>query len=88
MKSLLKAHSLLLVSLLFFPTTSALDKAALRRAIADPDREVTDFSRDEARKPVEVLDFLGLEAGMTVLDLYAAGATTRSFYPRPLATMA
>ncbi len=73
MKFLLKAHSLLLVSLLFFPAVSALDKAALRRAIAGPDREVTDFARDEARKPVEVLDFLGLEAGMTVLDLYAAG---------------
>lgn len=51
----------------------AIDKEALRRAISGPDREVTDFARDEARKPVEVLDFLGLEQGMTVLDLYAAG---------------
>lgn len=51
----------------------ALDKEALRRAISGPDREVTDFVRDEARKPVEVLDFLGLEPGMSVLDVYAAG---------------
>jgi predicted methyltransferase len=51
----------------------ALDKEALRRAISGPDREVTDFVRDEARKPVEVLDFLGVDTGMTVLDLYAAG---------------
>ncbi len=51
----------------------AIDKQALLRAISGPDREVTDFARDEARKPVEVLDFLGLEEGMSVLDLYAAG---------------
>lgn len=51
----------------------ALDKEALRRAISGPDREVTDFARDAARKPVEVLDFLGIDIGMTVLDLYAAG---------------
>lgn len=51
----------------------ALDKEALRRAISGPDREVTDFIRDEVRRPVEVLDFLGVDTGMTVLDLYAAG---------------
>ena len=51
----------------------SLDTEALRRAISGPDREVTDFVRDEARKPVEVLEFLGLTPGMTVLDLYAAG---------------
>lgn len=51
----------------------ALDKEALRRAISGPDRDVTDFVRDQVRKPVEVLDFLGIETGMTVLDLYAAG---------------
>lgn len=45
----------------------------MRSAISGPDRDVTDFVRDQVRKPVEVLDFLGIEAGMTVLDLYAAG---------------
>ncbi len=50
-----------------------LDTEGLRRALAGPDREVTDFVRDEARKPVEVLEFLGIEAGMNVLDVYAAG---------------
>ncbi len=49
------------------------DKEAIRRAISGPDREVTDYVRDEARKPIEVLEFLGLSTGMTVLDLYAAG---------------
>jgi predicted methyltransferase len=51
----------------------ALDKEALLQAISGPDREVIDFVRDEVRKPVEVLDFLGLEPDMHVLDLYAAG---------------
>ncbi len=46
---------------------------ALSRAISGLDRDVTDFSRDEARRPVAVLDFLGLRPGMTVLDMYAAG---------------
>ena len=50
-----------------------LDTDALRRALAAPDREVTDFVRDPARKPVEVLQFLGVEPGMRILDLYAAG---------------
>lgn len=59
--------------LLFSGVVAAQDNNALRMAISGPDREVVDFARDEARKPVEVLDFLGIEAGMTVLDVYAAG---------------
>lgn len=50
-----------------------LDTSALSRAISGPDRDVNDFVRDEFRKPVEVLAWLGLEEGMEVLDLYAAG---------------
>jgi len=50
-----------------------LDKQALRRALSGSDREVTDFVRDAVRKPVEVLDFLGVRPGMQVLDVYAAG---------------
>ena len=49
------------------------DQDALRAAISGPDREITDFVRDEVRRPIEVLDFLGIATGMTVLDLYAAG---------------
>lgn len=65
---------LIITSMLaLFSTAYALDKESLRRAISGPDREVTDFIRDEARKPVEVLDFLGIDTGMAVLDLYAAG---------------
>ena len=69
------AYSAAFLSLLF---TSAclgqgLDTRALELALSGPDREVTDFARDSARKPVQVLEFLGIQAGMTVLDLYAAG---------------
>jgi predicted methyltransferase len=49
------------------------DKDVLKLAISGSDREITDFVRDDVRKPIEVLEFLGLSAGMTVLDLYAAG---------------
>jgi len=51
----------------------ALDTRALQMALLEPGREVSDFVRDETRRPVQVLQFLGLRSGMTVLDLYAAG---------------
>ena len=75
----MRKHSLILslLTLLLSPggqgMAQGLDQDALRRAISGPDREVTDFVRDDARKPVEVLTFLGLEPGMSVLDVYAAG---------------
>ncbi len=50
-----------------------LDADALRRALSGPDREVADYVRDAARKPVEVLQFVGIKPGMQVLDVYAAG---------------
>lgn len=64
-----------LLSLLCSQSIAAaeLDTAALRRAISGPDRDVNDFVRDASRKPVEVLAWLGIEEGMQVLDLYAAG---------------
>ena len=52
---------------------SAQDSLSLRRALADPSRGVTDFARDDIRRPVEVLEFLGIRSGMTVMDVYAAG---------------
>ncbi|TFH70321.1 methyltransferase domain-containing protein [Gammaproteobacteria bacterium LSUCC0112] len=49
------------------------DAAALTESLRGADREISDRMRDAARKPVEVLQFLGLKQGMTVLDVYAAG---------------
>ena len=63
------------LSMLFVSTCLGqnLDAQALEAALSGPDRDVGDFARDSARKPVQVLEFLDIEAGMTVLDLYAAG---------------
>lgn len=54
-------------------TAAELDTEALHQALSGPDRDVNDFVRDQARRPVDVLAWLGLEPGMTVLDVYAAG---------------
>ena len=61
------------VLLLVNASAWAVDKDALRKAISGPDRDPADFFRDGSRKPVEVLDFLAIESGMRVLDVYAAG---------------
>ena len=69
------ASTVLVVALtmLVSHNSDAQDNSALRRALSGADREVTDFVRDEARKPVEVLEFLGIRPGMKILDVYAAG---------------
>ncbi len=51
----------------------SIDPQALRDSLRGSDRDIADRMRDEARKPVDVLDFLGLQEGMTALDVYAAG---------------
>ena len=62
-----------LVTALCWPMVAALDKDALRQALNGADRDSNDLHRDEVRKPVEVLNFLGVDEGMSVLDVYAAG---------------
>lgn len=46
---------------------------AIESAVAHPRRPEADTVRDEARKPAQVLAFLSIEPGMTVLDLFAGG---------------
>ena len=46
---------------------------ALAKALANSGRPEQDRARDAGRKPAEVLAFLGITPGMTVLDLIAAG---------------
>ena len=43
-------------------------------AVAGPGRTADNVKLDESRKPVEVLQFLGLKQGMNVLDLFGANA--------------
>lgn len=45
----------------------------IRASLDDPDRKAEDKQRDAGRKPAEVLAFLGLEPGMTVMDVMASG---------------
>lgn len=55
-------------------TTLALPAAAdLAEDLAAPSRSEEDRGRDAARKPAEVMAFLGIEPGMTVMDLVASG---------------
>jgi len=53
--------------MLAFAVTS-VDKAVNNQA-----RPVTDIRRDANRKPKAVLNFLGIEQGMTILDVYSTG---------------
>lgn len=45
--------------------------AMLRAALAAPERPAEDKARDPMRRPVEVLEFIGIGPGMTVLDAFA-----------------
>ena len=42
-------------------------------ALAAAERPAEEKTRDASRKPEEVLNFVGIEAGMTVLELFAGG---------------
>lgn len=64
--------TLIAVSGLFVQNTAALDKGALATALNANDRNVAHLLRDDTRHPVEVLEFVGIEPGMHVLDIYAA----------------
>tara|TARA_R110002072_G_scaffold269868_2_gene429430 strand:- start:167335 stop:168036 length:702 start_codon:yes stop_codon:yes gene_type:complete len=50
----------------------AVDAARLTQALNNPDRPEADKARDASRQPVQVLDFLGLQEGMTALDVMAS----------------
>ncbi len=47
--------------------------ADLAAALASGDRTEEDRARDAGRKPAEVIEYLGIGAGMTVMDLMASG---------------
>src|SRR4029453_16586592 len=45
---------------------------SLSAAVASPGRTPDNVKLDDSRKPVEVLQFLGLKSGMSVIDLFGA----------------
>jgi predicted methyltransferase len=47
--------------------------SGFKAALASPDRPAADKARDEARRPIEVVEFLGIDSGMTVVDVLAGG---------------
>jgi len=42
-------------------------------ALADPRRPAGDLETDRRRRPAQVLEFFGIEPGMTVLDMFSGG---------------
>ncbi|HDZ10529.1 hypothetical protein LCGC14_0075500 [marine sediment metagenome] len=66
-------RSVMAAALLYCASSHALDPQALREDLSGSDRDIADRMRDDARKPVDVLTFLELQEGMTVLEVYAAG---------------
>jgi predicted methyltransferase len=46
-------------------------RARLEFAMSDPSRPENDLLRDPGRKPVDVLEFIGIKDGMTVLEIMA-----------------
>ena len=62
----------LLAGALFFATALAAHHTLAER-IASDTRPEADRARDAGRKPAEVLHFLGVQEGMDVLDVMAAG---------------
>jgi predicted methyltransferase len=45
----------------------------MRAALAAPERAADNKARDAARKPIETVQFFGIETGETVVDMIAAG---------------
>ena len=51
---------------------SAQPSESVGAAVASPGRTADNVKLDESRKPVEVLQFLGLRSGMSVIDIFGA----------------
>ncbi|MCB1650059.1 MAG: class I SAM-dependent methyltransferase [Pseudomonadales bacterium] len=71
MKSLLSLVAI--TAMLVGSQAMAIDPDKLAQALASPDRSAADKELDAARKPVQVLTFLGLKEGMTALDIMSGG---------------
>jgi predicted methyltransferase len=55
------------------PESDHLINQTLYTAVTHSDRPVIDLQRDERRKPAQVLEFLGINPGMTVVEIMAGG---------------
>jgi predicted methyltransferase len=64
------------------PGVLTADDAA--KIVASPDRTAADRQNDIRRKPVDLVAFMGLRAGMTALDVSAGGGYTSELLARAL----
>lgn len=69
------------LAFVFLATPAIAEPANIQAAVADADRSEKTKLIDVVRKPVEVLQFLGLERGDAALDLFGSG----SYYGRIMA---
>jgi predicted methyltransferase len=78
--------ALVLATQLAFVTANAAETSsihpAIAAAVASPDRPAKDRERDEVRKPAEVLEFIGVRPGHTVVEYFAAGGNTAEILAR------
>jgi predicted methyltransferase len=61
---------------------AALTRAEAETIVAAPDRSDADRNNDLRRKPVDMLAFIGVRPGMTVLDISAGGGYTSELLAR------
>jgi len=62
----------LITALILCTLSLSVTAENLAMNLAATDRDPSDIARDPGRRPAEVLNFLGVEPGMTVLDVIAA----------------
>ncbi|MDH3746578.1 MAG: methyltransferase domain-containing protein [Gammaproteobacteria bacterium] len=55
------------------PAIASPETSIYADAVANTSRLEGDYARDASRKPVEVLEFIGIAPGQTVLDLFSGG---------------
>ena len=63
-------------------TSVTLTKAQIASLLASPDRTAADRTNDLRRKPDQMLDFIGIRAGMVALDLSTGGGYTTELLAR------
>jgi predicted methyltransferase len=64
------------------PSTPSLSNERIAAIVAAPDRAAADRTNDQRRHPAELLAFVGVRPGMTVLDLSAARGYTSELLAR------
>src|SRR3982751_1424827 len=62
--------------------SAPLSRERIAEIVASPDRSAADRTNDLRRKPAEMLAFIGVRPGSTVLDLSAGGGYTTELLAR------